>query len=70
MAWKAGIAAEVICSPKGTIGSELYNAKIYLESEDMFAWTLTVIILSIIIEKLIVNVAFGKFGKETRDDKA
>lgn len=64
MAWKAGIAAEVICSPKGTIGSALYNAKIYLESEDMFAWTAAVIILSIVIEKLIVNVILGRFEKK------
>ena len=66
MAWKAGIAAEVICSPKGTIGSALYNAKIYLESEDMFAWTAAVIILSIVIEKLIVNLILGRFEKEER----
>lgn len=66
MAWKAGIAAEVICSPKGAIGSALYNAKIYLESEDMFAWTAAVIILSIVIEKLIVNLILGRFEKEER----
>lgn len=69
MAWKAGIAAEVICSPKGTIGSALYNAKIYLESEDMFAWTAAVIILSIAIEKLVVDPALGRLEKEEKHDK-
>ena len=33
LAWKAGIAAEVICTPKYSIGLNLNDAKIYLESE-------------------------------------
>lgn len=54
LAWKAGIAAEVICTPKSTIGTMLYNSKVYLESENLFAWTIVVIILSVIIEKLLI----------------
>ena len=30
MCWKAGVAAEVIGVPSGSIGEKLYNAKIYL----------------------------------------
>lgn len=52
LAWKAGIAAEVLCRPKGTIGNSLYNAKIYLETPDLFALTLTVILLSLLLEGL------------------
>ena len=54
MAWKAGIAAEVIVPPESSIGREIYMAKNYFETSDLFAWTLTVIILSIIIEKLLM----------------
>lgn len=54
LAWKAGVAAEVLCTPKTSIGSALWDSKTYLLSEDLFAWTLTVIIFSIIIEKLLV----------------
>lgn len=54
LSWKAGIAAEVICTPAGTIGTMLYSAKIYLESEELFAWTVVVIFLSVIIEKLVI----------------
>ena len=54
LAWKAGIAAEVLCTPKNSIGKELYSAKIYLETPDVFAWTLVVIVLSFVIEKLLV----------------
>ncbi|MBR3767011.1 MAG: ABC transporter permease subunit [Clostridia bacterium] len=53
LSWKAGIAAEVICTPSGTIGAGISNAKIYLESPSLFAWTITVIILSVILEKLL-----------------
>lgn len=53
LAWKAGIAAEVICSPKNTIGAGISDAKIYLETPSLFAWTITVIVLSVILEKII-----------------
>lgn len=56
LAWKAGIAAEVICTPAGAIGSKLWDAKVYLESTDLFAWTLTVVIFSLVIEKCISTV--------------
>lgn len=56
LAWKAGIAAEVLCTPKNSIGKELYSAKIYLETPDVFAWTLVVIVLSFLIEKLLAYI--------------
>ena len=43
-AWKAGIAAEVISTPRDSIGAQLNNAKVYLETADLFAWTLVVIL--------------------------
>ncbi len=62
MAWKAGISAEVLCTPKHAIGTELYFSKTYLETPDLFAWTLVVIVLSVIIEKLFVK-ALELLGK-------
>lgn len=56
LAWKSGIAAEVIASPRIAMGTEMQNAKIYLETPDVFAWTIVVIILSLIIEKLLVKL--------------
>lgn len=55
MAWKAGIAAEVLCTPKQAIGTQIYFSKTYMETAELFAWTLTVIILSVIIEKLLIS---------------
>jgi len=51
MAWKAGIAAEVIGSPKGSIGAMLHQAKIYLETADLLAWTIGIVLLSLFMEK-------------------
>ena len=53
MAWKAGIAAEVLSVPKLAIGTNIYDAKRYIETADLFFWTLVVIILSMILEKLV-----------------
>lgn len=53
MSFKSGIAAEVIGQPLGTIGNGLYLSKIYLETADLFAWTIVVVLISFICEKLI-----------------
>lgn len=53
LAWKSGVAAEVLCLPKFAIGTQIYNSKIYLEVPDLFAWTLVVVTLSILLEKLL-----------------
>ena len=54
LAWKAGIAAEVICVTRNSIGKGLYESKIYLETEDLFAWTAVVIVMSLILENALV----------------
>ncbi len=57
LAWKAGIAAEVLCSTlTHSIGGEIYDAKVYLEMPALFAWTITVIIISMIIEALVFKL--------------
>lgn len=62
LAWKAGIAAEVICRPSLSVGKRLQDAKIYLETPEVFAWTITVIVLSMMLERLIVATA-KRFGQ-------
>ena len=52
-AWKAGIAAEVIAQPAQSIGRGLYESKIYIETPELFAWTLVVILLSMAFEQLV-----------------
>lgn len=50
LCWKSGVAAEVIGIPDGSIGERLYMSKIYLETADLFAWTLVVILASRLCE--------------------
>lgn len=52
--WKSGIAAEVIGLPKNSIGEHLYEAKLYLMTKELFAWTIVIIIISVIFEKLVM----------------
>ena len=65
LAWKSGIAAEVICNPKNSIGSGIYASKIYLETPQLFAWTAVVVLLSIALEKIMLRV----LKRGTKDDK-
>lgn len=59
LAWKSGAAAEVLCVPKQAIGSRIYQAKLYLEIPELFAWTVTVVFLSSLLERLLA-MALGK----------
>ncbi|MBQ9785230.1 MAG: ABC transporter permease subunit [Clostridia bacterium] len=65
LAWKAGIAAEIIVRPMGSIGLMIGDAKYYLMAEDMFAWTLVVILLSLAIESLF-SFLLGRLGADKR----
>lgn len=56
LAWKAGIAAEVLANSELSVGGQIYNSKIYIETADLFAWTAVVIVMSVILEHLMVMV--------------
>ncbi|NLW11559.1 MAG: ABC transporter permease subunit [Clostridiaceae bacterium] len=55
LGWKAGIAAEVLSTPAFSLGKELYESKIYLETIDLFAYTAVIIIMSMILEKIVIR---------------
>lgn len=56
MAWKSGVAAEVIGQPDLTVGNALYMAKIYLSTAELFAWTFVVIALSFLFEQAVLRL--------------
>lgn len=56
LAWKSGVAAEVLCPPAYAIGSRIQQAKLGLETADLFAWTLAIVALSLALEKLLRQV--------------
>jgi len=66
MSWKAGIAAEVIGIPEGSIGERLYEAKIYLSTADLFAWTVVIVVISILFEKLFVRMLKAFYSRLER----
>lgn len=55
-AWKAGVAAEILALPRLAVGSYLYRSKVTLETADLFAWTLCVIVLSMLLERVLVRL--------------
>ena len=66
LCWKAGIAAEVIGLPGGSLGERLYSAKVYFQTPDLFAWTAVIVAVSVVFEKLflaLVDALAGKAGK-------
>lgn len=56
LGWKVTVAAEVLSSPKYSIGKHIYDAKVYLESPALFAWTGVIIILSFGFEFLFKHI--------------
>ena len=64
MAFKSGIAAEVIGQPLETIGNGLYNAKIYLETGELFAWTIAIVVISFICEKILLLLLYVMGGRK------
>ncbi|MBQ1564564.1 MAG: ABC transporter permease subunit [Clostridia bacterium] len=61
-AWKAVITAEILALPKLGIGRQMQFHKIHVEIPELFAWTLLVILLSVILENAL-KFALRKAGK-------
>ncbi len=64
LGWKAGIAAEVLTVPPWSIGKSIYEAKLYLETTELFAWTAAVVALSFLIERVLLRLVDGIGRKE------
>ncbi len=62
LAWKSGVAAEVICPPRLAIGSRIQQARLSLETAELFAWTLVIIVLSLALEALLRRILKGRGG--------
>lgn len=55
LAFKSGVSAEVLALINRSIGDYIYHAKIYLDTAQLFAWTLLIIFLSKFFEYLILK---------------
>lgn len=56
MCFKSGVAAEVIGTPAFSIGNGLYMSKIYLNTAELMAWSLMVILLACSFEKVVLSI--------------
>lgn len=63
LAWKSGVAAEIIAISDGSMGEMLYNAKLYLATADLFSWTVTIVVVSIVFEKVILSAVNRMFKR-------
>ncbi len=50
MTWKSGIMAEVLATPKPSIGKEMATARTFLDTPDLMAWTVVVMVASVLFE--------------------
>ena len=66
LAWKSGVAAEVIGVATGSIGERLYEAKVFLSSADLFAWTIVIVVLSVACERLLLKALRSVPGAPVR----
>lgn len=66
VAWKSGVAAEIIGLPSWSIGEKLYLSKISIDTAGIFAWTLVVCVLSYLFEKAVLALAGGFFSFRAR----
>ncbi len=58
-AWKSGVAAEVICRAQNSLGNLLWGSKASVSYDEVFAVTLVVVLLSVVLQGLARTVLKG-----------
>lgn len=53
LAWKASVAAEVLSFSPLSLGRKIQESKNFLETADLFAWTLLLLLLSFVMERVV-----------------
>ncbi len=56
LGFRVTIAAEVLSNPKYGLGRVLFDAKVYLNIADLFAWTVIIVFCSYLFELLLKNI--------------
>ena len=57
LAWKSCVSAEVLVVTAGSVGYNIFVSKNYLETEQLFAWTIAVVLLSVALEYAVKLIA-------------
>ena len=73
MSWKVVVASEVLAIPGHSIGYQMLNSKYYLETPDLFAYIIVLIVLSLAAERLasfLADIDYRDTGKRVREEVA
>lgn len=68
-AWKAGVAAEVLSQTARSLGGKIYNAKNSIETPELFAYTIVVVLVSILVEVAATALMRGFSKRKKRAEK-
>jgi NitT/TauT family transport system permease protein len=60
------VAAEILAVPGGSIGEKIHYADLWLVTEDMYAWTVILVLMSVVFEKLFVFLMKKLLGRVVR----
>ncbi|HBT16951.1 MAG TPA: ABC transporter permease, partial [Firmicutes bacterium] len=53
LTWKVMIAAEVFANPKMGIGTQMDTARVFLQTPEVFAWTIVVVTIGLCFDQLL-----------------
>ena len=59
-AWKSGVAAEVICRAQNSLGDMLWGSKATISYDEVFALTLVIVLLSVILQNTVKRLLKGE----------
>jgi NitT/TauT family transport system permease protein len=63
LGWKATVTAEVLSLPLHAVGGKLHDARVIVNSVDVFAITIAIIVISMIIEAVVAHCLIGTGGR-------
>lgn len=66
MSWKVVVASEVLAIPSHSIGYEMLNSKYYLNTADLFAYMIVLIVMSLLLEKAVDKLTDLRTGRISR----
>ena len=66
MSWKVVVASEVLAIPAHSIGYEMLNSKYYLNTADLFAYMIVLIVMSLLLEKAVDKLTDLRTGRISR----
>ena len=62
LSWKTVVASEVFAVPRYSMGYHLLYAKMVLAADQLFAWTIAIVVLSVLFEKAVKRLISREWG--------